>query len=166
MYIAVPKLEDAVSQITRLGGRTHTDVIAIPKVGRMRLMMDPQGAAFYIIEPASSEQRPEGAAEIGDVSWHELMTTDLTAAMKFYQESSGGSPASPWTWARWAGTDLHRPHGQIGGIMNTPPEMANVPPTGRSTSACPTWMRPPNASSPRAARFSTAPWTFLTGTGS
>ena len=45
MYIAVPKLEDAVSQITRLGGRTHTDVIAIPKVGRMRLMMDPQGAS-------------------------------------------------------------------------------------------------------------------------
>ena len=33
MYIAVPKLEDAVSQITRLGGKTHTDVIAIPNVG-------------------------------------------------------------------------------------------------------------------------------------
>ena len=58
MYIAVPKLEDAVSHITRLGGKTHTDVIAIPGVGRMRLMMDPQGAAFYIIEPASAEQRP------------------------------------------------------------------------------------------------------------
>ena len=57
----MPKLEDAVSHITRLGGKTHTDVIAIPDVGRMQLMMDPQGAAFYIIEPASSERRPEGA---------------------------------------------------------------------------------------------------------
>src|SRR5436190_9351627 len=86
MYIAVPKLEDAVSHITRLGGKTHTDVISMPDVGRMRLMMDPQGAAFYIIEPASQEQRPETAPEVGDASWHELMTTDPDAALKFYQE--------------------------------------------------------------------------------
>ena len=74
-------------------------MIAIPGVGRMRLMMDPQGAAFYIIEPASSEQRPEREPEIGDASWHELMTTDITAAMKFTRKSSGGCPARPWTWA-------------------------------------------------------------------
>jgi len=48
MYVAVPKLEDAVSHITRLGGKTHTDVISIKDVGRMRLMMDPQGAAFAL----------------------------------------------------------------------------------------------------------------------
>src|SRR4051812_16446224 len=37
MYIAVPRLEDAVSHITRLGGRTHTEVIEVPDVGRMQL---------------------------------------------------------------------------------------------------------------------------------
>ena len=58
----------------------------------MQLMMDPQGAAFYIIEPASSEQRPEAAPEVGDASWHELMTTDMAAAMKFYQEVFGWQP--------------------------------------------------------------------------
>ena len=79
MYIAVPKLEDAVAQITKRGGKTHTDVITIAGVGRLQLMMDPQGAAFYIIEPASSEQRPEAAPEVGDASWHELMTTDHAA---------------------------------------------------------------------------------------
>src|SRR5687767_15995481 len=42
MYVAVPNLEEAVSKITRLGGKTHTDVIEIPKVGRLRMMMDPQ----------------------------------------------------------------------------------------------------------------------------
>src|SRR5512138_2533372 len=35
MYIAVPHLEEAVANIKRLGGKTHTDVITIPKVGRM-----------------------------------------------------------------------------------------------------------------------------------
>jgi predicted enzyme related to lactoylglutathione lyase len=52
MYLAVPKLEEAVANIKRLGGKTHTEVIEIPDVGRLQMMMDPQGAAFYIIEPA------------------------------------------------------------------------------------------------------------------
>ena len=135
----------------------------------MQLMMDPQGAAFYIIEPASSEQRPERPG-IGDASWHELMTTDMTAAMKLYQEVFGWQPDQTMdmgAMGKYQMFDAGRGTVRIGGIMNTPPEMANVPPVlGKSTSACPTWMRPPNASSPRAARFSTAPWTFLTGTGS
>src|SRR4030095_11451442 len=92
MYVAVPKLEDAVSKIKRLGGKTHTEVIEVPNVGRMQMMMDPQGAAFYIIEPASGEQRPETAPEVGEASWHELMTTDAPAAMKFYEQVFGWQP--------------------------------------------------------------------------
>ena len=73
--------------------------------------------------------RPEGAAEIGDVSWHELMTTDLTAAMKFYQEVFGWQPGQSMDMGPMGRYQIFdRPHGQIGGIMNTPPEMANVPP--------------------------------------
>jgi uncharacterized protein len=130
MYIAVPKLEDAVSHITRRGGKTHTGVIAIPGVGRMQLMMDPQGAAFYIIEPASSEQRPEVAPEVGDASWHELMTTDMTAAMKFYQEVFGWQPDQAMDMGEMGKYQMFRRpqgHGTIGGIMNKPPNMANVP---------------------------------------
>ena len=51
----------------------------------MQMMMDPQGAAFYIFEPASADQRSGGAPEVGEGSWHELMTTDWPAAMKFYE---------------------------------------------------------------------------------
>jgi predicted enzyme related to lactoylglutathione lyase len=129
MYVGVPKLEDAVAQIKRLGGKTHTEVITIPTVGRIQLMMDPQGAAFYIMEPARSEQRPEGAPEIGDASWIELMTTDMNAAFKFYQDV--------FHWQTGQSMDMgpmgkyqmfNRPHGQIGGMMNKPKEMANVPP--------------------------------------
>ena len=122
MYVAVPKLEDAVAQITRRGGKTHTDVIAIQGVGRMQLMMDPQGAAFYIIEPASAEQRPEAAPEVGDASWHELMTTDADAALRFYEDV--------FHWRLDQTMDMgemgkylmfKRPngHGTIGGIMNS-----------------------------------------------
>ena len=131
MYVAVPKFEDAVKHILRLGGQTHSEIISIPKVGRMQLVMDPQGAAFYIIEPASQEQRPETAPEVGDASWHELMTTNIEAAMKFYQDVFGWQPDQAMDMGEMGKYQIFkRPqgHGQIGGIMNKPPQMANVPP--------------------------------------
>jgi predicted enzyme related to lactoylglutathione lyase len=128
MYVGVPKLEDAAGQIKRLGGKTHTEVISIPSVGRMQLMMDPQGAAFYIMEPARSEQRPEGAPEIGDASWIELMTTDMHAALKFYQDVFQWQPGQSMDMGPAGKYQMfNRPHGQIGGMMNKPKEMANVP---------------------------------------
>jgi predicted enzyme related to lactoylglutathione lyase len=129
MYVAVPDLEDAAAKITRLGGTAHTEVIEIPGVGRLQMMMDPQRAAFYIIEPSREESRPEGAAEMGDASWHELMTTDMPAAMKFYQEVFGWQPGDSMDMGEMGAYQMfNRPHGMIGGMMNKPPQMANVPP--------------------------------------
>ena len=129
MYVAVPKLEDAQAHIKRLGGKEHTEVIAVPNVGRMQMMMDPQGAAFYIFEPSSSDQRPEGAPEVGEASWHELMTTDWKAAMKFYEQVFAWKPSQAMDMGAMGTYQMFdRPHGMIGGIMNKPKEMANVPP--------------------------------------
>src|SRR5215475_15792012 len=93
MYVAVPKLEEAVAHIKRLKGSELSPVIEVPTVGRMQMMKDPQGAAFYIFEPSSTDQAPEAAAEVGEVSWHELMTTDAPAAMTFYSEMFGWQPS-------------------------------------------------------------------------
>ena len=129
MYVGVPKLEDAVAKIKRLGGKEHTPVIDIPNVGRIQMLMDPQGAAFYVIEPGSAEQRPEGAPEIGDASWHELMTTDWQAAMKFYEEAFGWQPTDSMDMGPEGKYQMfNRPHGMIGGMMNKPKAMADVPP--------------------------------------
>ncbi|MGH9348021.1 MAG: VOC family protein, partial [Vicinamibacterales bacterium] len=89
MYVGVPKLEEAAARIRQLGGNECSPMIEVPTVGRMQMMKDPQGAAFSIYEPASAEQRPEAAAEAGEASWHELMTTDAPAAMRFYSEVFG-----------------------------------------------------------------------------
>lgn len=129
MYVAVPRLEDGSAHVERLGGRALTEVISVPNVGRLRMMADPQGAAFYIFEPSSAEQRPEDAPEVGDVSWHELMTTDMTAAMTFYQELFGWQPTQLMDMGPVGKYQIFsRPHGTIGGMMNKPKEMANVPP--------------------------------------
>jgi len=129
MYVGVPKLEEAAAHIKRLGGSSYTEVIEVPNVGRMQMMTDPQGAAFYIYEPASAEQRPEAAPEVGEGSWHELMTTDAPAAMTFYEQVFGWQPTEAMDMGPMGKYQMfNRPHGMIGGMMNKPPEMANVPP--------------------------------------
>ena len=129
MYVAVPDLKEAAAKITRLGGKAHTDVMDIPTVGRFQMMMDPQGAAFYIIEPSREERRPEGPAQVGEASWHELMTTDMPAAMQFYQDVFGWQPGDSMDMGEMGPYQMfNRPHGMIGGMMNKPPQMASVPP--------------------------------------
>lgn len=129
MYVGVPKLEDAAAQVARLGGRECSPVIEVPTVGRMQMMQDPQGAAFYVYEPASAQYPPEGAAQVGEASWHELMTTDAEAAMSFYQTLFGWQPSETMDMGPIGRYHMfNRPHGMIGGMMNKPPEMAEVPP--------------------------------------
>jgi predicted enzyme related to lactoylglutathione lyase len=129
MYVGVPKLEDAAAHIKRLGGSEVSPVIEVPNIGRMQMMTDPQGAAFYIYEPASADHAPEAAAEIGEASWIELMTTDAPAAMQFYREVFGWQPSEAMDMGPMGTYQMfNRPHGMIGGMMNKPPEMAHVPP--------------------------------------
>lgn len=129
MYIGVPKLESAAADITQRGGRTCSPVIEVPTVGRMQMMQDPQGASFYIFEPARTDQRPEGTPAVGEAAWHELMTTDAPAALAFYSAVFGWQPSE----AMDMGPDgkyhmFNRPHGMIGGMMNKPAAMAGLPP--------------------------------------
>ncbi len=129
MYVGTPKIEETAAHIQRLGGKAHTPVIDVPGVGRMQMMMDPQGAAFYIYQPADAGQNPEAAPEVGEASWHELMTTDAPAAMTFYQQVFGWQPSQAMDMGPMGTYQMFdRPHGMIGGMMNKPPEMANVPP--------------------------------------
>ena len=104
-------------------------MIDVPNVGRMQMVKDPQGAAFYIYEPASEQQLPEAAPELGEASWHELMTTDAEAAMKFYGELFGWKPTETMDMGPMGKYHMFGRHlGSIGGMMNKPPEMAQVPP--------------------------------------
>ena len=129
MYVAVPKLEEAVTHIKRLGGTELSSIIEVPTVGRMQMMKDPQGAAFYIIQPQPREERPETAPEVGEASWHELMTTDAAEAMKFYTEVFGWQPSEVMDMGPMGKYHMfNRPLGMIGGMMNKPPEMSSVPP--------------------------------------
>jgi hypothetical protein len=129
MYVGVDKLEDGVAQIERLSGSALSPVIEVPTVGRMRTMKDPQGAVFSIYQPAAPPPMPEAAqAELGDVSWHELYTTDAAAALTFYSDLFGWRERSAMDMGPMGTYHIFGRDWDLGGIMNKPAEMAQVPP--------------------------------------
>jgi predicted enzyme related to lactoylglutathione lyase len=127
-YVGVPSLDDAVAKIERLGGSSLSPVIDVPTVGRMRTMKDPQGAAFSVYEPTSSPQRPETEPEIGELSWMELMTSDVDAALKFYTELFGWRATDAMDMGEMGKYQMFGRSFPLGGMMRKPPALANVPP--------------------------------------
>jgi len=128
MYVGVQKLEDGIAQVERLGGSALSPVIEVPDVGRMRTMKDPQGAAFSIFEPSAAPSMPERQPELGDVSWHELLTTDAVAALRFYSELFGWRETQAMDMGPMGKYHMFGRSSDLGGAMNKPPEMAHVPP--------------------------------------
>ncbi len=128
LYIGVTNIEEVGSQVTRLGGSRLSPVIDVPTVGRVQRMKDPQGAAFGISQPLTPPQS-EALAEVGDVSWIELMTTDGAAAMTFYADVFGWRPTESMDMGPMGTYHMFGRHlGSLGGMMNKPPELAQLPP--------------------------------------
>jgi predicted enzyme related to lactoylglutathione lyase len=129
MYIGTPALDETVAAVERLGGGALSPVIEVPKVGRMRTLRDPQGAAFSLLEPSTPGSRPDAAPEVGDTSWHELYTTDAEAALGFYTGLFGWEKIEPMDMGEMGKYYMFaRGKGFAGGMMNKPPAMAQVPP--------------------------------------
>jgi predicted enzyme related to lactoylglutathione lyase len=129
LYVGTPSLETSVGAAERLGGAAVSPVIDVPSVGRMRVLRDPQGAAFSLYEPVTPPQSPETPAALGEVAWLELMTTDAAAGLAFYQALFGWRPTEaldmgPMGTYQMFGRDAQA----IGGMMNRPPEAAHMPP--------------------------------------
>lgn len=131
MYIGVPRLEEAIARIERLGGSAMSPVIEVPEVGRMRIMHDAQGAMFAIFEPApstGSANSPETPPELGEASWRELQTNDAAAAMRFYADLFGWREAQAMDMGPAGKYHIFARQWDLGGIMNKPPQMADLPP--------------------------------------
>ena len=141
-YIGTPDVDATVRQAVELGGKVIVSAYNVPTVGRMAHLQDPQGAAFAV---SSQEQRSRYKdPQLGDFSWHELLTSNWQTAFDFYSKLFGwekmeSMDMGPQGMYQIFGTGGH----QLGGMFNP----GGLPPAGRSgfrTSWSPTRDARPN----------------------
>ncbi len=89
-YVAVPDVDATVAKAQELGGSVMVPPTDIPEAGRFAVLNDPQSASFCVYCSATDEQGShDGERQVGEFSWHELVTTDNEAAFSFYSELLG-----------------------------------------------------------------------------
>ena len=94
-----------------------TPAADVPRVGRMAVLQDPQGAMFAV--SARLERVKWKDPQIGDFSWHELMTSNWQTAFDFYSKLFGwekmqAMDMGPLGTYQIFGTGGH----QLGGMFN------------------------------------------------
>ncbi len=89
VYIGTPSVDSSCGQAQGLGARVLKAPADIPNVGRFAVLSDPQGAAFALFTPGVGAPPPGPKPVQGGFSWHELATTDVAGALRFYGELFG-----------------------------------------------------------------------------
>jgi predicted enzyme related to lactoylglutathione lyase len=126
-HIGTPNADATADMAVRLGGKVLKPVEAIPTVGRFVILADPQGVVFSAFTPENPmpmdiEARP------GDFCWHELITTDTEAGLRFYTQLFGWEktdsmdmgPSGTYQMFGWPGVSQ-------GGVYRKPAEMLAPP---------------------------------------
>ncbi len=94
-YIAVDDVDGTVAEVEAKGGRTLMPPRQIDQVGRIAMVADPQGHAFYMMTPTPPADDLDAKSDVFSpdqpqrVSWNELSTPDPAAARRFYGELFG-----------------------------------------------------------------------------
>ena len=107
-YIGVDDIDRTVADVEAKGGRTLMPAHQIDQVGRIAMVADPDGNAFYVMTPTPQADDPDATSdvfsptEVQHVSWNELSTANPDAARTFYGELFG------WT------SDDFMPMGEFG----------------------------------------------------
>jgi hypothetical protein len=127
-YILTPDVPATVERARQLGANIMEPLIEVPGVGKMAFMTDPQGAMFAVFTPEDHSSGREGPPAAGEISWHELATTDTNAAFEFYKDLFGWELISDMDMGPLGVYRIYGQNGvQYGGIYNKPDEMPAPP---------------------------------------
>lgn len=94
-YFHVADVDCAAAKAEDLGGSVHMAPSTIEGVGRIAMLVDPQGAPFYLMKPTPPAGDPDAKSDVfdpmkaGHCRWNELNTTDAAGALRFYTEVFG-----------------------------------------------------------------------------
>lgn len=120
-YVGTPNVDETVAAASGLGAKVRVPPTDIPNVGRFAVVTDPQGATFALFKPGS-DPGAEGTPQVGDFSWHELSTTDSTAAWAFYSQLFGWEKTQSMDMGPMGIYQMYGRGGRTyGGMMNAAP---------------------------------------------
>ena len=89
-YIGVDDVDATADRITAAGGTVLMPPFDIAEAGRVAMVADPQGCAFYIMRGSSDATSTVFAEGVpGRCGWNELWTADAAGAVAFYREVFG-----------------------------------------------------------------------------
>jgi uncharacterized protein len=124
-YIGTADVDATVRHAVELGGKVATPAYDVPRVGRMAVLNDPQGAMFAI--SARIERLPYSEPQFGDFSWHELLTTNWQTAFDFYSKLFGWEKMQAMDMGPQGTYQIYGTGGHQLGGMFTP---GGLPPSG------------------------------------
>jgi len=129
-YIGTLNVEETVRQAESLGGRIIRPSTAMGDGGRFAILQDPQGAVFAVYTSPRPYQPPT-AVPLRGMSWHELVTSDMSAAFPFYQQLFGWHVVNEMDMGPGMGTyRLFGPEGSkdaFGGMYTKPAQQPGPP---------------------------------------
>lgn len=127
-YIGVDDVDAIVRRAGELGAQTHVAPQDIPNVGRFAVLADPQGAMFAVYKSLNPQPAPGDECPPGNVSWHELATSDGGAAWGFYSALFGWQKTDSFDMGDGWMYDMFGYGGAAKGAVYTkPPDMPGPP---------------------------------------
>lgn len=127
-YIGVDDVDAKAAEVTKRGGTIMKEGTDIPDVGRFAVVADPQGAVFCLYSSSTDQPMYDGPPRNGDMSWHELITTDQASAFAFYSGLFGWEKGDAMDMGPAGTYQLFNVNGvPTGGMMNKTPDMPMPP---------------------------------------
>jgi len=128
-YVSVNSASETIAKATGLGARLVWGPETVPTVGVLAILKDPQGAMIAILQPDTPGDGFDGTAKLGQMSWHELSTSDWKAALNFYGALFGWEKIQEMDMG---GGNMYTIFGHgtklFGGMFNTNKEWGDMPP--------------------------------------
>ena len=125
--VEVSNVDEAVAKTKRMGGQVFEEPMDIPKVGRVAVIADPQGAPIGLFKPIDAMQSHD-KSKAGEFTWSELVTTDHEAAFGFYAALCGWERISEFDMGPMGKYLLFGQNGKPHGGMMTKSKDMPMPP--------------------------------------
>jgi predicted enzyme related to lactoylglutathione lyase len=86
--VQVASADATVAKVRELGGSVYAEPKDYPKVGRLAVIADPQGATINVFQP-TDPMKLHDSTKPGEFTWSELLSSNHEAAFRFYSALFG-----------------------------------------------------------------------------